>query len=94
MRNETSSCPICKSEVLHEERYPNKLCDSYAEKAIDDSGRGINFYNVSFSGELAAEYTVTGEPYLSDICYVDGHRWKADEHRFGGIVIQPMLDAD
>ena len=94
MRNETPSCPICRSEVRYEERYPNKLCDSCAEKAVDCDGRGVTFFNVSFSGGLAAEDTDTGEPYQSNTCYVDRQRCQADEHRFGGIVLQPLLDAD
>ena len=35
-----------------------------------------------------AEYAHTGESYPSHECYVDGILRHADEHRFGGIVIQ------
>ena len=89
MPKKTSACPLCGAHLLYEERYPDKLCDSCSERTVDANGLGVTFFNVSFSGGLAAEYKDTGKSYESNICYVNGIRCQADEHRFGGIVIQP-----
>jgi len=48
------------------------------------------FSNEGFSGGFVAEYTDTGESYTGNECYIDRIKCRADEHRFGGIVIQPV----
>lgn len=85
---DTQKCPICSTEVAYSERYPGYLCSSCAAKATDENGRPLDFGNISLSGGFAANYSDTGERRDSHICYIDGIKCRADEARFGGIVIQ------
>ena len=87
---ETQKCPICQVEVQKWERYPNYLCASCASRACDAEKRSLKFYNESMSGGFLAFYADTDEKYDSHICYIDEVKCWADEHRFGGIVIQPL----
>lgn len=86
--NETHDCPICSAEVKHWERYPNQVCERCADKASDAYGRRLQFFNESLSGGFKAFYRDNGAEYKSNICYIDGKRCFANEHRFGGIVIE------
>ncbi len=54
------------------------------------NGRELLFYNVSFSGGYIAYYADgdSKEEYKSHDCYIDGIKCRADEARFGGIVIE------
>jgi hypothetical protein len=40
------------------------------------------------SGGLAGTYADSGEPYLLEECFVRGIRCRAEEARFGGVVIE------
>ena len=51
---------------------------------------GLLFFNESISGGYLAKYADTGESYPSHDCYIHGIKCYADEHRFGGIVIQTV----
>jgi hypothetical protein len=51
------------------------------------------FSNESFSGGFIAQYADTGEARDSHLCFVDGVKCRADEARFGGIIIQPVEDS-
>jgi predicted amidophosphoribosyltransferase len=83
-------CPICQKPVHPSERYPRYLCSECTARAKSLDGRLLKFFNESFSGGFIAQYAVTGESYPSHECYVDGIPCHADEHYFGGIVIQPI----
>ncbi len=85
---ETQNCPICSSPVPFSERYPRYVCDSCFVRATDEEGRGLSFSNVSLSGGFAALYQDTHEERESHVCYIDEVKCRADEARFGGIVIQ------
>jgi len=82
-------CPICSSAVQYWERYPQAICHHCAERACDAQGRKLRFYNESMSGGFIAVVDETGEESEEHICYIDGIKCWATEHRFGGIVIQP-----
>lgn len=82
-------CPICSAPVPHWERYPHAVCEACCNKACDDRGRKLNFYNASLSGGFIAIVADTQEDYPDHICFIAGVTCWADEHRFGGIVIQP-----
>jgi hypothetical protein len=82
------SCPICGGDVIPSPRYPLYLCASCAARASDRDGHLLSFANASLSGGFIARYTHSGAPYSSHDCYVDGVACRADEARFGGIVIQ------
>jgi hypothetical protein len=50
------------------------------------------FSNVSLSGGFVARYADTGEARDSHVCFIGGVKCRADEARFGGIIIQPVED--
>lgn len=86
---EDQKCPICETEVTSSERYPDHVCSQCSARAADEAGRLLTFFNTSFSGGFAARYADNGEPRESHLCYIDGIPCRADEARFGGIVIRP-----
>jgi len=85
---ETQDCAICGAEVDPSARYPRYLCEECAARATAPDGRPLRFSNADLSGGYRAEYADTGEPYCSHNCMIDGVACRADEARFGGIVIQ------
>jgi len=86
--NETHDCPICQTKVRHWERYPQQVCPQCANKTSDAYGRRLKFSNESLSGGLQAVYLDNGAEYDRQICYIDGRKCFANEHRFGGIIIE------
>lgn len=88
--NNFQPCPICGAAQRPNLRYPRYLCQDCAAQASDESGRQLEFSNVSFSGGFQAAYADTGELRESHVCFIRGVRCWADEARFGGIVIQPQ----
>ncbi|CAN5701930.1 hypothetical protein BH20ACI4_BH20ACI4_10600 [soil metagenome] len=86
--NETHDCPICTAKVKHWKRYPNQVCEHCASKTSDAYGRRLKFSNISLSGGFRASYLDTGAEYQHQICYIDGRKCFAGEHRFGGIVVE------
>lgn len=86
---EQQFCPICKEEVSYSSRYPKYLCYTCSEQTTDAEGRPVAFYNTTLFGQgCQGEYRDTGEPFDGDTCYVQGIRCRAEEFRFGGIVVQ------
>ena len=81
-------CPICGEKVRHWERYPNQVCHRCANKVSDAYGRRVRFSNIDFSGGIQGVYSDNGQEYKHQICYIDGRKCFANEHRFGGIVIE------
>lgn len=88
MSEKTNPCPICSSPVPFWERYPDALCNQCSTKTTDIDGNSVIFENESLSGGCKGFYEESDKPYVVEFCYVDGHKCTADEHRFGGIVIQ------
>jgi len=82
-------CPLCSTNVPVDPRYPNHLCEACVARAVDESGRALQFSNRDLSGGFVAAYADTGEKRDSHVCYVDGTKCWADEARFGGVVVQP-----
>jgi hypothetical protein len=85
---EKHKCPICSVEFYNLERYPNQVCERCLSKASDAYGRRLVFSNENLSGGFQAFYRGTNERYEKHICYIDSVRCYANEHRFGGIVIE------
>ncbi len=85
------NCPICKGKVGASERYPNYVCKECSLNVTDKSGRLLEFSNVDMSGGYQARYIDTKENYNSHVCYIDDVECRADEHRFGGIVIEKIV---
>lgn len=74
------------------ERYPKQVCERCQTRTSDAYGRRIKFFNEDFSGGLRAMYLDTKADYSHHICYIDGIKCYAAEHRFGGVVVQVIKD--
>jgi len=84
------ACPICDTAVQPSSRYPRHVCPDCVSEATDRAGRRLEFSNIDLNGGYAAQYAGTGEPYDSHDCWIRGIRCRADEARFGGIVIEAV----
>jgi O-acetyl-ADP-ribose deacetylase (regulator of RNase III) len=84
----TQHCPICSAPVTPNPRYRRHVCGDCASRAAAADGRPLAFSNIDFGGGFAARYAESGEPYPGHECFIGGVRCRADEARFGGIVIQ------
>lgn len=83
------ACPICAAPVEPMSRYPRYVCERCAGRATSAEGRPLAFFNEGFSGGFIPMYADTQQPYEGGHdCWIDGIRCYADEHRFGGIVIE------
>jgi hypothetical protein len=86
-------CPICGSPQPHSPRYPDCVCADCVGRAVDETGRRLEFFNLTLSGGFGVAYADTGErldaPLAGQPCFIDGVRCRAREARFGGIVVQP-----
>lgn len=69
-------------------RYPRRVCRACVERACDEEGRLLRFYNTSLSGGFVARYADSGEDRESHVCFIDDVRCWADEAHMGGIVVQ------
>src|SRR5437764_852330 len=83
-------CPICGKKLPLQPQYPNWICSFCEDRATDAAGRRLEFYNVDLSGGFKAVYADTKEEYPSHVCFIDGIKCIADEHRMGGVVVQKM----
>ena len=84
----SKKCPICENNMSFLERYPNMICNICFDKSVTKDGKKIKFYNIDITGGF---YSVIDNK-KGDIheCYIDGNKCRADEARFGGIVIQKL----
>ena len=81
-------CPLCAKALAANPRYPSYICGTCENKATDAQGRAVYFANTSIGGGCQGYYRDDQSLYQSLDCYVEGRRCRAQEHRFGGIVIQ------
>ncbi|MEI7851298.1 MAG: hypothetical protein WCH86_05655 [Kiritimatiellales bacterium] len=88
--NDSQQCPICKTEVKSNPRYPTYLCADCATKVSDEKGRKLTISNASTPDGIEVMISDTGEIRESRECYVDGIKCRASESRFGGVVIQTI----
>ena len=84
------ACPICGERMRDDPRYPRQVCGTCVERACDEEGRPLRFYNTSLSGGFLARTLDTGEDRESHVCFIDGVRCWADEARIGGVAVQVM----
>ena len=83
---EKTKCPICDKEINQLSRYPKTICASCGERTLTANNVKIDFYNEGPEGGFYSLITnVKGNQHE---CYVDGKKCYAEEHRFGGIIIQ------
>ena len=81
-------CPICDTSLSPNPRYPRYVCHACVDRAVAPNGRALLFSNISASGGYSAKYADNGAEYLSHECIIGGVRCRADEARFGGIVVE------
>ena len=86
----THRCPVCGAALPPVARYPRYVCPSCESRACSSDGRPLVFFNLGLSGGYGARHADDCSPYDSHDCYIDGLPCRADESRFGGIVIQTL----
>jgi DNA polymerase-3 subunit epsilon len=76
-----------------ETRYPAALCEPCQASIRDRDGQSVQMFNEGFSGGLEIR-TATGALTLPEAeklpLFVRGIECRAREHRFGGVVVQPL----
>lgn len=87
-KNSQDTCPLCGVAMTFNPRYPRAVCIVCASRASDAKGQALDFFNADFGGGFVAVYRDGGERYDSHECFVDGRACRADEARFGGIVVE------
>ena len=83
-------CPICDKEHKTLARYYNCVCNDclYTHKTRDEKGNEKSFYNIDIAGGIKG--VCNNKPTEDFSCYVNKIECRADEARFGGIVITPI----
>lgn len=71
-------------------RYPRYVCEDCTSKATAIDGRALEFFNLGLSGGFGVRYTDDQSPHYGHDCLIDGNLCRADEARFGGIVIEKI----
>jgi len=87
-KGDSAACPLCRAPLPVNPRYPRAVCSACVQRACDAEGRALEFFNADFGGGYLAVYREGREKYNSHDCFIDGHSCRADEARFGGIVVQ------
>ena len=90
--SETHDCPICAKKVAHSERFPKQVCERCQSRTSDAYGRRLSFTSDDVSGGLCAVSLDSGEKYARRLCYIDGRKCFANEHRNGGVVVETVKD--
>lgn len=94
-------CPICNSEVMPMQRYPDYVCEKCADEVTDIDGRIVQFYNESISGGLVAHRRnpetgkfdiVDAELSANPVVLIRNVKCIAAEAKFGGIVFRPYME--
>ena len=84
-------CAHCQNPRYFSARYPKCICRDCYKLITDEKGNKLVFYNTEAMGHGCQGYYAGEEPrkeYDSNICYIEGTKYYAEEARFGGIVIQ------
>ncbi len=84
----THQCPICGKALEAIARYPRYVCEDCAARASSADGRRLEFFNLGLSGGYGAAFADDKSKYDSHDCFIDDRPCRADEARFGGIVIE------
>ena len=87
-----SLCPICTGAGRDSTRYPGALCESCQASVVDIDGNRVGLFNQDMSGGLvikALDDEVVVNPEDMPL-FCKGLECRATEHRFGGVVLQPL----
>ena len=80
------NCPICDKNMMYLERYPKMICQECIELTVNKNGESIKFYNIDHTGRFVSMVNdIKGEEHE---CYINNIKCRADEARFGGIVVE------
>jgi|GEM_PF-969246 len=91
-------CPVCGTRLRSNPRYPRHVCGWCAAWVTDAAGRAVSLSNTSLLGTgLTAHHadgTLAPPDVLAGRVWIRGVEHRAQEARFGGIVVQPVEPAD
>jgi hypothetical protein len=88
-----SLCPICSGPGRNSPRYPAALCETCESTVRDRDGNLVEMFNQGLTGGLdirAATNSVTSPEAEKMALFAKGIECRAQEHRFGGVVVQPV----
>jgi len=84
-------CSNCGNERGFAQRYPKCICRECYSETTDLKDRKVEFFNTEGLGHGCQGYyvgTEQTEKFDSNLCFINGKKYFAEEARFGGIVIQ------
>jgi hypothetical protein len=90
------SCPVCGTLVRENPRYTRHVCGWCAADMTDEAGRAVVLSNASLTGGFTAHHpdgSLASPDVLAGRVWIGGVEFRAQEARFGGVVVQP-LDED
>jgi guanosine-3',5'-bis(diphosphate) 3'-pyrophosphohydrolase len=91
-KSDGSLCPICSGAGRDSPRYPGALCEVCQGSIVDTNGNRVELYNQDMSGGLlikTLEDEIVVNPEEMPL-FCNGVECRAREHRFGGVVVQPV----
>ena len=87
-------CPITGEDTpTYSEQYPSTVSSTAQQRAVDDKGRSVAFFNASMGGGLLAQHKNqdgTIEEDSNARCWIDGIACTAVEFRTGGVGVIPL----
>lgn len=91
-KSNTQQCSYCQQAISLTKRYPHRICDNCQQLLTDNTGGSVAYANNDFAGGILGFYTDTNppEPYNSLTCYIGNVAFRAQEGRFGGIIVQKL----
>lgn len=87
-----ATCPLCGGRMDADRRYPRRVCETCVERARDEDGRPLRFFNTGLSGGFVARFADDGMEREGHECVIDGIRCWADEAYLGGIVVEAVVE--
>jgi hypothetical protein len=93
-RKDGGLCPTCGGNGRKSIRYPAALCELCRAAVVDSAGLPVQLFNEDFSGcglrIVTRVRTYVGSDAENLALYVNNIECRAQEHRFGGVVVQPV----
>ena len=94
MNSQKCGLECCTRQVFSMGRYPNYVCQECLDESppVDSNGFSIRFYNEGINGGFESVINKNGTEIIGtqNKCFVKGILCRAQEARFGGIVISPI----